>query len=173
MPTEGLISHRTPHRLRIRIPCRKGDAAYFDSLEQICRTIPQVSSAHANPLTGSLLLTMGPQSDWSLPEVAHKLDLRLQTDVRTTLEHRAANQIGDMNRKVRNFTGGEIDLNSIAFLCCLGLGFFQISVGNLAAPAWYVAFWYAMNLASSKDSAPGKLPAPGESGSKGDYHGGA
>ncbi len=171
MATDGLISHRTPERLRIRIPCRKGDAAYFSSMEDVCRGIAGVRSAQANPLTGSLLLTLGPGSDLLLPEIARKLDIRLQTGIRTTLERKAVNQIGDINKKVRNFTNGEIDLNSIAFLCCLGLGFYQISIGNLTAPAWYVAFWYAMNLTSSKDSTGGKSPTLSESG-KGDYHGG-
>lgn len=152
MAEEALISHRTTGRLRIKIPRRKGEPAYFDSLERNCEGIPGLVSAKANPLTGSLLLTFSPGCDLSIPDVARKLDIGLRTLVRTTPERKAANQIELISNKVRDFTGGELDLNSLAFLCCLGLGFYQLCIGNVVAPAWYVGFWYAMNLASCDTS---------------------
>lgn len=146
MAAQAHIAHRTPERLRIRIPGKKGDAAYFQSLEKLCGTISGIRSAEANPLTGSLLFILEPGAEPPLAEIARKLDIRLRPGAGATPQRIAADQMGRINKEVKNFTGGELDLNSIAFLCCLGLGIYQISMGNLVAPAWYVAFWYALSL---------------------------
>ncbi|MHC1728209.1 MAG: hypothetical protein AB9866_19755 [Syntrophobacteraceae bacterium] len=148
MPPLAYVSHQTPERIRLKIPSRKGDSSYFRSLEGVCATTPGVRDAHSNPVTGSLLLILDPDSNLSLPDFAGKLDLGLEPVVRRTLEQEAANQIGRANDRVREFTGGGMNLNSIAFLGCVAAGIYQISVGNIAVPAWFVAFWYAMNLAS-------------------------
>ena len=50
------------------------------------------------------------------------------------------------NDKIKKLTGGDMDIAGIAFVTLLGLGIYQISRGNFIAPAWYTAFWYAMNI---------------------------
>jgi hypothetical protein len=38
-----------------------------------------------------------------------------------------------------------LDLSTSASLGLLGVGLFQLGKGNVVAPAWHVAFWYALN----------------------------
>jgi len=64
--------------------------------------------------------------------------LNIRRNVRETFQ--------DFNEKMKELTSGEIDLPTLAFLLLLGVGVYQIGAGNFAAPAWYVAFWYAMNI---------------------------
>ncbi|MGB3940029.1 MAG: hypothetical protein WBK96_00885, partial [Candidatus Manganitrophaceae bacterium] len=52
----------------------------------------------------------------------------------------------DANRKVERFTGGEVDLPTLAFVGLLGFGIFDMTRGKTAAPVWHVAFWYALNI---------------------------
>jgi hypothetical protein len=49
----------------------------------------------------------------------------------------------------RDLPGGELDLLSLAFAGLLAMGIYQLSIGNITAPAWYVAFWYGMIIAFS------------------------
>ena len=65
-----------------------------------------------------------------------------------TLRQKAALSLRDFDRKVKGFTG-ELDLLSLAFAGLLAMGIYQLSIGNIAAPAWYVAFWYGMIIAFS------------------------
>ena len=44
---------------------------------------------------------------------------------------------------------GEVDLLSLAFAGLLAMGIYQLSIGNIAALAWYVAFWCGMIIAFS------------------------
>ncbi|MBI2875417.1 MAG: hypothetical protein HYY20_00890 [Candidatus Tectomicrobia bacterium] len=50
------------------------------------------------------------------------------------------------DKQVKSLTGGELDIPILAFLGLSGLGLFQILRGDLAAPAWHVAFWYALGI---------------------------
>jgi hypothetical protein len=52
----------------------------------------------------------------------------------------------NLNKGVTAFTGGSASIPDIVFLTLMGFGIYQISQGNLIAPAWYVAFWYALNI---------------------------
>jgi hypothetical protein len=45
-------------------------------------------------------------------------------------------------------TGGELDIPSVFFAALLISGIYQIARGNMAAPAWYTAFWYAFGIFS-------------------------
>jgi len=43
-------------------------------------------------------------------------------------------------------TGGEVDIPSLVFVSLLFSGIWQIARGNLAMPAWYTAFYYALGV---------------------------
>ncbi|MEN6441652.1 MAG: HMA2 domain-containing protein [Syntrophobacter sp.] len=145
MENEAYITHRTPERLRIRIPSRKGNGPYFETLRAECLAIPGVKHAEANPVTGSILLHL--RSEITIQEVSAFLKLRLGTPQRMHFDQRLVQEVGSIDDKVQEFTGGELGLRSIAFFGLLATGLYQMSIGNLVAPAWYVAFWYALSLA--------------------------
>ena len=150
MLTEAFISHSTSERLRVKVPGKKGDASYFSALASRFSGLPGVRHVEANPITGSVLLLIEPGQGIELESVSGGLfSLRSDRGRQGTLRQKAAFSLRDFDRKVKAFTGGELDLPSIAFAFLAGMGIYQISIGNIAAPAWYVAFWYGMIIAFS------------------------
>jgi hypothetical protein len=53
------------------------------------------------------------------------------------------------NENLKKLTGGEIDIPSLVFVSLLISGIWQIARGNLAMPAWYTAFYYALGVFTS------------------------
>jgi hypothetical protein len=52
----ALIEHQMPGRLRLRIPSRRGDAAFFAAAEDRLRGAPGLRQVRANPWTGGVLV---------------------------------------------------------------------------------------------------------------------
>src|ERR1700712_2603068 len=50
------VAHRIPHRLRVHVPSRKGDQAYFKKAMQRLGDEPSVRSVHVSPRTGSITI---------------------------------------------------------------------------------------------------------------------
>ena len=59
----GYIAHRIGDRVRVRIPERKGDAAYFMRVERDLTACERVIYVEANPLTASILLRYAGAND--------------------------------------------------------------------------------------------------------------
>lgn len=153
MLPEAHITHQAAGRLRMKIPAQKGNAAFFSSLKERFSSFPGVQKVEVNPLTGSVL-------------VLHTIDLK-EVDFKMISEYtqqsglfrlgqpntsngsvsqRMVESFQGVNRKVEQFTGGEVDLPTLAFVGLLGFGIFDMARGKTAAPAWHVAFWYALNI---------------------------
>jgi hypothetical protein len=115
--------------------------------------VPGVRKIEVNPLTASVL-------------VFHDFDLNT-IDVKAIAEYtewsglfkvappgsstcsasdNIARSFREVDRKIKAFTEGAIDIPTLTSLGLVGAGLFQIGKGNLAAPAWHVAFWYALNI---------------------------
>lgn len=154
MPTVACVRSKVPGRLRLGIPSRKGDTAYWNSLQAACAKLPGVANCLANALTGSLLLTSHPGITLSPEKVAVQLDLQLQSIDPVPWDEKISNYFEFVDRHVKHLTRGELDLKGGVFLGCIAAGIYQIGIGNLAMPAWFVAFWYAMNLAGGKGHKP-------------------
>jgi hypothetical protein len=54
--TRAIVVHRTPTRIRIKIPIRRGQHAYFAALERILMAHPDVVRVQLNPLTAGLII---------------------------------------------------------------------------------------------------------------------
>jgi hypothetical protein len=52
----AFVAHRTASRLRLRVPSRRGDDAYFSALERTLSQCDHVVSAQGNALTGSIVI---------------------------------------------------------------------------------------------------------------------
>lgn len=50
------LVHRTARRMRLKVPVRRGDGAFFAALEQRLAAIPKIESAILTPHTASVLL---------------------------------------------------------------------------------------------------------------------
>ncbi|MFI5304684.1 MAG: HMA2 domain-containing protein [Nitrospiria bacterium] len=157
MLPEAFITHFISGRVRIKIPSKKGDDAYFLSIKERFSGLPGVQKIEINSLTGSILIlhTFDPES-LDVKELKAYTELnslfRLEgggpgpNRPSLKIRKRFGETFQGLNQKMKDLTNEEIDLPTLAFMLLLGIGIYQIGAGNFAAPAWYVAFWYAMNI---------------------------
>jgi len=143
------IGHQTAERIRIRIPSRKGDAAYFSEVRAVLRKNVPMAGIDVNPGTGSVLLK-GSQVDAaaiaSVGDATSLFALETRPSGIEPLSKKIATPFRDLSRSVDRFSGGELDLPGMAFLALIGVGVYQLARGNIVAPPWYSAFWYALGL---------------------------
>lgn len=143
------IGHQTAERIRIRIPSRKGDAAYFSEVRAVLRKNVPMAGIEVNPATGSVLLK-GSQVDAaaiaSVGDETSLFALETRPSGIEPLSKKVATPFRDLSRSVDRFSGGELDLPGMAFLALIGVGVYQLARGNIVAPPWYSAFWYALGL---------------------------
>lgn len=149
MPPRASICHRTSTRARIRIPDRRGDAAFFARLQAQFAKWRKWDRLDVNPLTGTVLLA-APALD--VPAVARfagearLFDLPEENRLPATMARQVAAPVERLSADVRRFTGGDLDLPGAVFVVLCGYGVVQLLRGNLKAPPWYTAFWYAFGI---------------------------
>jgi hypothetical protein len=54
--TPALVVHRTPTRIRIKIPNRRRQQTYFAALERVLAEHPDIFRVHLNPLTAGVII---------------------------------------------------------------------------------------------------------------------
>lgn len=54
--SRAFVVHRTPTRVRIKIPKRRRQQVYFESLERVLHQHPDVLQVHSNPLTAGVII---------------------------------------------------------------------------------------------------------------------
>jgi hypothetical protein len=148
MIPEAVVSHTTPGRVRVRVPSRKGDTAYFSALKEHFTHFEGVEQIEANALTSSVLLIhsadLNAVAAFAEEQALFKLKkLRPHT---SSFSSNFASAFNDFDKRVKRLTGSELDVPGVAFVTLLGFGIYEIGRGNFAAPAWYTAFWYALNI---------------------------
>jgi len=144
----AVVSHRTGGRLRIKVPSKRRDSAFFTSLAERLSAFEGVRSVEVNPLTGSVLINHESEAE-RIIETSMKAGLLSMGGPRaipTHLHQRLSETFGDMDGALRRASANELDLGGVAFLALIGAGIYQISMGNLAAIPWYTAAWYAFNI---------------------------
>jgi hypothetical protein len=149
MTVEAYILHRLPGRVRLKIPDRIGDPAYFAELEKQLPAYKQFEKIQANPETGSLLLTDGKIDLDDLSGYARENDLFVVSEAPAPAKPLSDNfmaPVASANAALRTRTAGRLDLAEIAFLLMMGFGIFRLVRGKFSAPPWYTAFWYAYGI---------------------------
>lgn len=145
---DALLSHKVSGRIRLKIPSKKGDSQYFESLKEQLYGFSGIKIVEINPMLGSVLIIHTSDVE-RIAEHAQKnslFSLRSFKPNLTNLHYRVSEAFKDINKKIKGITGGDIDIAGLVFLSLLGLGIYQIMRGNFAAPAWYTAFWYAFDI---------------------------
>ena len=66
----------------------------------------------------------------------------------------------NLDSLVNDVSNGSTNAGGLAFIALLSYGLLQISRGNVAGPAWYAAFWYALNIFLK--SQPGEITPDSE-----------
>lgn len=148
MIPEAHVSHRMSCRLRIKIPSKKGDALYFAALRERLTDCPGVAAVSVSPQIGSALILHDCETN-EIFAYAKKNELfvrKRSARPHKTLFNSVADTFQGYNRNLKTLTGGEIDIPSLVFLSLIASGIYQIARGNLVAPAWYTAFYYALGV---------------------------
>jgi hypothetical protein len=134
------ISHLTPGRLRLRIPERRRDDAFFARVRQHLSDRSGVVRVDVNPITASVLI----QFNGAAEDFAARDDDLFELDD-FPLEPSPLDAVRDevvaADRTLRQLTGGA-DLRTLLFFALLAGGLYQLVRGNIAAPA-VTLLWYA------------------------------
>ena len=152
LPEDAYISHFSKGRLRLRIPSKKRDKAFWGRLQATLSGLKGMEQVRINPVSGSLLLlyhnpveiperikALGKKSFHYRRKESFSAKDNSITRTMTGTFHR-------LNTRIRRFTKGELDVSTLSFLALTGVGIYQISRKNITAPAWHTAFWYALNI---------------------------
>jgi len=137
MLPSGYIAHQTGDRLRLRVPSRKGDAAYFAHVEQALMGCEGVTYIEANPLTASILVrydgTTEELSQEALTQGLFALDLepRPANPVLSAVSAR----MDQFDGILRRTSGGSFDLLEVAFVGLIGASIVQALRGQVLSPA--------------------------------------
>ena len=158
------IASDTPSRLRLKVPARKGDAAYFEALKGLYSGIDGVKGVEVNAITASVLFTHSIRSEHII-KLGEDSGLfkatapssgggvgrfftqgQVQQGGNVSVASRISRGFSFFDSRIRGLTGGELDIPTIASLALAAFAVYQIRRGRFAAPAWYTLIWYALNI---------------------------
>jgi hypothetical protein len=147
-PPLAFVSHKTGTRLRIKVPSKRKDQAFFSSAAERMSAIEGVTRVEVSPLTGSILLLHSSAPDHVIERANAEGFFRVADPAysRTHFHRRLSETFAGIDDAVRGFTGNELDTGAALFVTLLALGIYQIWKGNAAAIPWYAAGWYALNI---------------------------
>lgn len=137
--------------MRLHIPSRKGDSAYFEKVKHHLKEVLSYQCISTSPLTGCIVIEDSDVDEEKLRDVADRYQLfKVVTNMPAPapMAKRFTAPIGRANRSITEFSGGTVDLPGILFLILLAFGMWELAIGNFKRPPWYTAFWYAFGLVS-------------------------
>ena len=145
------ISHFTPRRLRIKVPEKRRDRGFFDTVAERLAMWDSVERVETNPLTGSVLIHFSDPEGLFL-EAAAKNDL-FDIDFASALGDPAAPAVTEAavrsfetaDHALRRWTQNQIDMRGVLFVLLLAGGVFQLLRRRLDAAA-PTLLWYAGDL---------------------------
>ncbi len=160
----GHVRHLTTGRVRIKIPARRGDEAFFQTVEARLADWEHVEQVATNPITGSVLVHFSDlpglffenaakndlfEVDFDLPETG--------PDAESPLTAWAAERVAAADNAVQRWTAGAGDIRGIVFLLLVAGAGWQMLRGNIAAPA-ATLLWYAGAMLRLWDTPPVNEP---------------
>lgn len=148
MTAQAQVEHQMNGRVRLRIPSRRRDSAYFSRLKDRLSEQEGVESVEANPMTGSLLVRHRNNLDTLLGYAAdHDLFVieKQQDKPVTSLADGLAIQAGRLDGAIRRVSGGGLNMRDVALAGVIVAGVVQIAKAHVW-PAGFSLFWYAVNL---------------------------
>lgn len=156
MPTIAYQVHRTAERLRLRVPDRRHDAAFFSGLGERLSALPGIVEVSGNPVSAGLLIRLDPTHEQDpVPAIEAAGLIQIVAgppplSPALTAFRRATQRI---DRDLEERTGGSADLRTLAFVLLLALALRQALRGQLLAPAASL-LWYAFELLRFVPAAP-------------------
>jgi hypothetical protein len=140
---EARVCHLTTGRLRLRVPEKRRDNAFFRTVEQRLAGWDNVDRVEVNPLTASVLVTFSDPAALfaenalrnDLFTIAYDAPDGSAGQARQALTERVTELWREADRALRRWTGGGADIRSAAFLLMLAGAAYQLLRGRIAPPA--------------------------------------
>lgn len=149
------IAHFTPGRVRLRIPRRRRDTAFFAEVKTAVEGWPGIDEVRANPRTASVLVFFSdPAAVLAHAQNSDLFEIREAEPSSPRrpaipLAHRAQEKARTLSRWLEQFTGGRTDLRSLLLLALVGAAAYELHRGNIRAPATSL-LWYASELLGAR-----------------------
>lgn len=136
MLPSAYIVHHLGTRLRLRLPERRGDEAFFAVAEQQLAACPAVSAVTANPLTGSLLINYrGDIADLSaFADLQQLFHIQQPATPDVEMLDVVSERIDQVDRFIQRSAQGHIDLNDVLFFGLVAAAAVQLARGNVFGP---------------------------------------
>ncbi len=145
----GRCVHCIQGRVRVRIPGKRSDAAYFQKVEAtLSKRFPR-AEIQVNPITASVLCQGDRCTLRAVADAAKEtklFELAAPQEQVVPPAKRIQRSFQGANAAVRQASGNELDLPTLLFFSLVGTAVYQIARGNFGLPPWYTAFWYAFGL---------------------------
>lgn len=146
----AVICHVTSGRLRLRIPERRRDEAFFAHLEERLSAWPGVEHVGVDAITAGVVVRFadGPAFAARIRETdifeLEERDPAAAVSTPSVLEE-TRQGLKRVDARLRELTGGAGDIASLVFFALLAGGVYQLARGNIAAPA-VTLLWYAAEV---------------------------
>jgi hypothetical protein len=163
--TRVRLAHASPGRIRLKVDRIKSNPVKAAEIETKLRTVPGILSAHANPVTGSLLLTYDEPASASMEvpfAVAQVLGISLNDfnpdELRRLMSHEGnganlfssslsqqlESSFSEISAAVRRMAG--MSLGELLPFALAVLGVRSLLVSEKAvSPSWHEYFWFAFS----------------------------
>jgi Heavy metal associated domain 2 len=144
------IAHFTARRLRIKVPEKRRDRAFFDFVQRRLTAWDSVERVETNPLTASILIHFSDAERLLLEAVAKNDFLDIDFDAvaqpaEPFVTRAAVRSFATSDNALRSWTANTIDMRSVVFLMLFLGGVYQLLRGRLSTPA-PTLLWYAGSL---------------------------
>ena len=156
---KAYVKHRMPGRVRLKIPARRGDEAYFELLAETLAGCDQIRQLQLNPPTASLLIQHGDASfdaiaDYAVASALFIVAIDGETDLpaldNLSVASWSSLGVSQFDQQLSQLSAGRIDLRSLFFLGFMGLTIHQAAKGHIMSPA-STFFWRALELLNNKN----------------------
>lgn len=156
---KAYIKHQMAGRIRLKIPEKRGDEAYFEYLAESFAGCEAVSQLQLNPQTASLLIQHGAvpflevadfASSNSLFTVTGESETELPATEQMSIASLSNVLAAHLDHKLADLSAGRVDVRSVLFLGFMGLAVREASKGHVMAPA-STFLWRALQLLNKKN----------------------
>jgi hypothetical protein len=149
------IAHFTPGRVRLRIPTRRRDPAFFAEVKTAVEAWPGIQEVRTNPRTASVLVffsdpatTLAHAQNCDLFEI-HEPEPTASNGSAVPIAERAQETARGLSGWLQQITGGRTDLRSLLLLALVGAAGYEMYRGNIRAPATSL-LWYATEMLGAR-----------------------
>jgi len=166
------ISHFTARRLRIRVPEKRRDTAFFAAVAERLATWESVERVETNPITASVLIHFSDPRRLFLEAIAKNdlfdidFDAAFAESSEPIVNRAAVQSFETADQTLRRWTQNQIDIRGVLFAVLLAGSVLQLLRRRIDTPA-PTLLWYAgdlIGLWSDRGPDPAVAAASGQAG---------